>query len=244
MAAIAGAVGGAMLLLAAAILTVLRRRRITDTMEEQRGGAKNPVTEGGWKSRGSGPTDEHVVGASGGGKQQGGGQGGGSAGARSDTIGDKDMEDVHEAVDEDMAHDSAPPNGRSDSVVEHKDENGRVYYYNKYTAKTGWTADEVSRVEGVERLQGPRKPQGGNGGVRGPTESVVEVVDDSTGKAYYYNKHTNATSWSADGASRGTANAEYGLEGDAKGGEGAMDMNNPMFGHRTLASHSSKLRMT
>jgi hypothetical protein len=184
----------------------------------------------------------------GGGPLGGGPLGGG--GGRRNTIGEGDVEGLHEAGDMDMVHDSTRPVGRSDSVVEHKDENGRVYYYNKYNAKTGWTAEEASR--GVAGLQGPRRPQGGGGDAMKPTGSVVKMVDESTGKAYYYNQRTNTTSWTADGASRGATNSEYGLEDasrglegarEAKAGEEAMDMKNPMFGHGSLSQHSSKLRM-
>jgi hypothetical protein len=256
---VAGAAGGALLLLAAVVLTVMRRRRIVHTKQEKECANDDPATEGEWKSRGRGATGEHVVGVAGGGGPLGGGAlgggplGGGAlggGGGRRNTIGEGDVEGLHEAGDMDMVHDSTRPVGRSDSVVEHKDENGRVYYYNKYNAKTGWTAEEASR--GVTGLQGPRRPQGGGGDAMKPTGSVVKMVDESTGKAYYYNQRTNTTSWTADGASRGATNSEYGLEDasrglegarEAKAGEEAMDMKNPMFGHGSLSQHSSKLRM-
>jgi cysteine-rich repeat protein len=135
---------------------------------------------------------------------------------------------------------------RSDSIQEAQDPSGKTYYYNKYTAKVGWSPEEVTRnpePKAVSRKGGKNK----DGQMGGKTESVLSAVDPSTGKTYFYNQFTQKTGWSKNDASRDTVNKEYGVDGD-DGGDGIAvveAMSNPMFAKRSgmTSKAASKLRL-
>jgi hypothetical protein len=138
---------------------------------------------------------------------------------------------------------------RSDSVQEAHDSAGKTYYYNKYTAKVGWSPQEVTRnPEPASPAAVKRKGGKKDGGMGEKTESVLSAVDPTTGKIYFYNQYTQKTGWAKDEASRTTVNKEYGMEGTDDEGDGIAvveSMSNPMFANRGMMSGktNSKLRM-